>query len=593
MKITKLIAHVSNFLKKKYAKKFLVYHFTANDGDKAINNGRYFGNNANLKASAQYFVDDDVIVQSVEDEYVAYAVGGKKLSGNGGKYHGVCTNYNSINIELCDTNKNGKLDLSNKTRENAIELGKSLVKKYNIPKKRVIRHYDVTGKNCLPIDSTELLTKDGWLSLKDIKVGDCVAQYNSETNEIEFDKVLNVIEPYQAEVLKNRSLEATDNHRMYLVPNSKNSHKYRDVLWGDALDGNKCYLIKNGAVYNGQGLELSDDEIRLLVWIQGDGHYIKTRNGKTSGIEFHLKKKRKISTIIELLNNLEIEYTICNKSDGSTSIRIYDINLYNWSEQWLNDKKFTYNLLEMSNSQFDVFWNELLIVDGNIESNMYSSVPQINLDVIQAVCATKGIRTNKCTLGSIEPTAIVRSSSNYSVGGHIGKKKIEKRNTLVSCVTVPSGYILIRQNGKTFIVGNCPAYFVKDEKAWNEFKNEIFATKTTSSSTTTKKVITYKASVVKSLQKALNSSYKLKLSVDGIIGTKTKTVLKTYVVKNYTKNAYAKWIQQRLKDKGYHIKVDGKFGNDSTSVLKAFQKDNGLTVDGKCGYNTALKLAQN
>lgn len=289
MKITKMIAHVTNFLKKKYGKKFLVYHFTANDGDKATNNGRYFGNNANLKASAQYFVDDDIVVQSVEDEYVAYAVGGKKLSGNGGKYHGVCTNYNSINIELCDTNKNGKLDLSKKTRENAIELGKMLVKKHNITKERVIRHYDVTGKNC-------------------------------------------------------------------------------------------------------------------------------------------------------------------------------------------------------------------------------------------------------------------------------------------------------------------PAYFVKDEKAWKEFVNEIFETKKTTTTTTTAKVTKetiYKASVIKDLQKALNSSYKLKLDIDGVIGTKTKTALNSYSVKNYTKNAYAKWVQQRLKDKGYKIKVDGKFGNDSATVLKAFQKDNGLTKDAVCGYNTALKLAKN
>ena len=98
MKITKLIAHVSNFLKKKYSKKFLVYHFTANDGDTANANGKYF-RKANLKTSAHYFVDDNVVVQSVEDEYVAYAVGGKKLNGNGGKYHGVCTNSNSKSSE--------------------------------------------------------------------------------------------------------------------------------------------------------------------------------------------------------------------------------------------------------------------------------------------------------------------------------------------------------------------------------------------------------------------------------------------------------------------------------------------------------------
>ena len=88
----------------------------------------------------------------------------------------------------------------------------------------------------------------------------------------------------------------------------------------------------------------------------------------------------------------------------------------------------------------------------------------------------------------------------------------------------------------------------------------------------------------------MNSSYKLKLVVDGKLGTKTKTVLNTYTIKNYTNNAYAKWIQQRLKDKGYKITVDGKFGKDSEKVLKQFQKDKGLKADGVCGYNTCIKL---
>ena len=49
----------------------------------------------------------------------------------------------------------------------------------------------------------------------------------------------------------------------------------------------------------------------------------------------------------------------------------------------------------MSEPQFKVFWDELLVVDGNVEKNMYTSVPQINLDVVQSICATKGKRSNK------------------------------------------------------------------------------------------------------------------------------------------------------------------------------------------------------
>ena len=49
---------------------------------------------------------------------------------------------------MCDCFKNGVVEITDKTIENAIELGKMLMKKYNIPIDRVIRHYDVNGKAC-------------------------------------------------------------------------------------------------------------------------------------------------------------------------------------------------------------------------------------------------------------------------------------------------------------------------------------------------------------------------------------------------------------------------------------------------------------
>lgn len=126
--------------------KYLVYHYTSNDGDSDENNGKYFHNNV-VKASAHYFVDDDSVTQSVEDNYVAYSVGGKCQSAHHPLYK-VCTNSNSISIEMCDTVKNGKVELTDATMENAIELGNVLMKRYNIPLDRVIRHYDVNGKLC-------------------------------------------------------------------------------------------------------------------------------------------------------------------------------------------------------------------------------------------------------------------------------------------------------------------------------------------------------------------------------------------------------------------------------------------------------------
>ena len=151
-------------LKKKYANKnnygakrstsnikYIVIHYTANDGDTDEGNANYFASRI-IKASAHYFVDDDSVTQSVPDNYVAWSVGGSKYSSckttGGGKYYTKCTNSNSISIELCDTKKDGKIYPTKKTIDNAIELTRKLMKQYNIPSTNVIRHFDVTGKTC-------------------------------------------------------------------------------------------------------------------------------------------------------------------------------------------------------------------------------------------------------------------------------------------------------------------------------------------------------------------------------------------------------------------------------------------------------------
>lgn len=121
--------------------KYIVMHYTANDGDTDENNGKYFANNY-VSASAHYFVDGDSITQSVPDNHNAYHCGANRYK------HPTCRNSNSIGIELCDERKNGVIYPTPETIANALELAKYLMDKYNIPKENVIRHYDVTGKLC-------------------------------------------------------------------------------------------------------------------------------------------------------------------------------------------------------------------------------------------------------------------------------------------------------------------------------------------------------------------------------------------------------------------------------------------------------------
>lgn len=131
--------------------KYLIFHYTGNDGDKAANNAAYFQQNI-VKASAHYFVDDTTVWRSVPDLKVAWAVGGSKYPNadktGGGNMHGIITNTNSISIEMCDTIRNGVYQASEATLANAAALGRALMEKYDIPIENVYRHFDVTGKHC-------------------------------------------------------------------------------------------------------------------------------------------------------------------------------------------------------------------------------------------------------------------------------------------------------------------------------------------------------------------------------------------------------------------------------------------------------------
>ena len=123
--------------------RYIVMHYTANNGDTAKGNCQYFAG-ASVQSSAHYFVDEAEIWQSVRDTDTAWHCGRKD-----GKYkHPECRNANSIGVELCSDKVNGKYVITAETVNRAVELVKALTAKYGIDRAHIIRHYDVTGKLC-------------------------------------------------------------------------------------------------------------------------------------------------------------------------------------------------------------------------------------------------------------------------------------------------------------------------------------------------------------------------------------------------------------------------------------------------------------
>lgn len=122
---------------------YVVMHYTGNPKDTAKANANYF-KKAGRNASAHFFVDDLEIYQSVGLRDTAWHCGAKKY------YHNACRNANSIGIEMCCTAGNYKI--SGKTKENAAYLCACICKMLGITAEKVdtyvVRHYDVTHKNC-------------------------------------------------------------------------------------------------------------------------------------------------------------------------------------------------------------------------------------------------------------------------------------------------------------------------------------------------------------------------------------------------------------------------------------------------------------
>lgn len=134
--------------------KYIVIHYVGAEGQAKANADYFYSVNRN--ASAHIFIDrwetwrvgyDDMAMWHVGDGNVT-----KRGRFNGYVTPGLCTNYNSIGIEMCQTPTKGlsifDWPIDEVVVEQTLLQTIELMKKYNIPFENVIRHYDVSTKLC-------------------------------------------------------------------------------------------------------------------------------------------------------------------------------------------------------------------------------------------------------------------------------------------------------------------------------------------------------------------------------------------------------------------------------------------------------------
>lgn len=535
--------------------------------------------NTDRDASSNYVVGyDGSIGLSVPEQYRSWCSSNR------------ANDSRAVTIEVACRAKE-PYDITDAAYKALVKLVADICKRNNIPKliwsykkeNRVNRidgcnmtcHRDFAATACIPLD-TELLTLNGWKKLSDVEIGEMVATPSLDNLNITFQPILDIVEPKYQDTYTNHGLTATKDHRIvYNTPSSPNDYlieKYQTVL-----TKNKTYQIPLAGKNNFKGIDISNDKLKLIVAAQADGHYMYNNriDGSKSiyGLEFHLKKERKIQRIKEILEALSLEYTVCNKTDGSTSIRVYNNTEFNAkeyceAEDLLCDKIFTWNMLNLNSKQAELVLDEILLWDGCEVAKKYNSSIRKNVDIINALAALNGVGSR------VKDNAVTFRDTNFQVVSNETVRNHHRNKVQVSCVSVITGLILVRQQGKTFIIGNCPAtYIYSHEEQIAKEVNEIL-------------------NPTKKATSTVNNNNNKNMEKKSLEHTNNYVSVAMLTVRKGDNNNYVTTLQRLLKARGFTdnnkniLKVDGDFGEKTEQAVIKFQKYFKIGSDGICGKIT-------
>lgn len=240
-------------------------------------------------------------------------------------------------------------------------------------------------------------------------------------------------------------------------------------------------------------------------------------------------------------------------------------------------------------------YHEVVLLNGDVE---------LNYDPTVISNGVKGYNTNTyhiCYVGDGKPNnaqlkslhkRVKRAKSAYRIQEQNikGHREFSGANTLCPAVNVKS--MIVNQLGSTVVQDILQTLKPKPKpnligktaniQRWlnsysmnNIVVDDLYGPKT------------YQA-LVKTYQFELNKQFNQKLIIDGISGPKTDAA--AIAIRRGARGNLTKAMQAFLFFKGYTLAVDGIFGNITEEVVRSFQRDNRLAIDGISGKQTFKKL---
>lgn len=328
-------------------------------------------------------------------------------------------------------------------------------------------YYHAFG-HCIDLE-TEILTKTGWKSRKTISVGDELFTYNHDTKILEKDFVKEIIDvDYSGRVFEYAvpmlNMRVTSNHTIpRFSMKGKLKHDESAENFFNRTDG--C-VIRAWEKNQTESLDISDDHLRLYIFIAADGQIKQS----TNLVRIVIKKQRKIEYVKTLLTRLGIEFKIYFCKDTSTSFNFYLPNCL----KFLNIKGLDSQLLRCNKKQVSIILEAYSFSDGRKVADttiIYSSKEEEidllqNLAIINGFGATKsgrlhgfGGKNGKMSYQlCISPANLMRLT-------YIKNRVVttETKNEPFWCIKTNNENFFMRRKGKVHLTGNShgttPSYY--------------------------------------------------------------------------------------------------------------------------------------
>ena len=337
----------------------------------------------------------------------------------------------------------------------------------------------VVGGECFTED-TEVLTESGFVKFSEVNIDSLVLQVD-ENKRGEFVKPLALIKKhYEGDLVGVKTAYThtltTPNHNIVFE-----SDKYGVFKQKASEKISKGWFVPKSVNVNGKGTGLTKKQLQLVIAVCADGS-INNRKKSNNVAHFGLMKKRKIERLTGILNDLKISYSsYVNTYSNDKQYTTFNFTL----PDYVDDKNLRNDWLVSATIDERLFildelkhWDGYSVKDRN--SIEFSSKSFDDASFIQELAHTCGyyasVKHKSNDLG--EWYRVLISFTGFKATTQKFEKYSKYHNGYVYCVTVPTGMIVIRHEGKVSVCGNCDLISAKQmlspiEKKYNRQINVV------------------------------------------------------------------------------------------------------------------------